>query len=664
MQINIRKLIDIPLKELFKNLRVNAIDVIFDDGIVIMNDREIIIQVIIFKYTAVRYNMLLSKEYCIQNFYNKGEITSKTVKATMEHILFKLGESNNHSMAHKDLLPFYKGVMEVYQDLYVYFPMYFSGYTESINITHYLELQFDPKLLAAIDYCRENPSPASVEAVYKEVEVVMGRYPLNPIAVNVRAGNINIVQLYQLLGVRGYVSELDKTILKYPVTSNYILGLDNIYDKAVESRSGAMAQYVSITSIRDSEFLARKLLLATMVFKQITPGDCGSEKYMELHLDEDEDLSTLNGKFYLNEDTNTLRPIFPNEYNNIKGKVIKLRSPHHCKLSDKQTVCSKCYGVLASSVHSLANMGNLNMIQVTREISQKTLSTKHVIGNSNATAYIVDKEYKHLIGVKNDILNFVKTSYPLRGKDKNVNKYSYKLIIPRNNVFNITGISLDSIDKLEVPKMSKIYNIIIRKEIHTKSAEILYEDELIPIVQEKRYGIFNKQFIKYILENGYNISNKGDIVIDINKATRTNFQFLEIIKTEFSYADLLDDFENCFSVKYVKGKTPESFTMELYRLLNRKLKVNLAVVEAIAYSFVVENPDERKYGLGRNTPNPGIGSLTAIMAHRSLGGAYGFDNVTKTLLSPYSFRKPKGNLSHPMSIVFKPFDLTKYKATG
>jgi hypothetical protein len=94
--------------------------------------------------------------------------------------------------------------------------------------------------------------------------------------------------------------------------------------------------------------LAREVVFA-MNNVQLGSSDCKTKRYLELSITPNL-RDNINGRYFLNPDTNDLDIITP-DTKNIIGKTIKLRSPIYCK-EKNNNICNICYGKLANQIGS------------------------------------------------------------------------------------------------------------------------------------------------------------------------------------------------------------------------------------------------------------------------------------------------------------------------
>ncbi|MFO5736491.1 hypothetical protein, partial [Klebsiella pneumoniae] len=75
-----------------------------------------------------------------------------------------------------------------------------------------------------------------------EVSSGAPHYIGNSIIEGLRSGTQKTEQLLQAFAWRGFPTDINSDIFKYPVTTGYIDGIWNLYENMIVSRSGTTAQ--------------------------------------------------------------------------------------------------------------------------------------------------------------------------------------------------------------------------------------------------------------------------------------------------------------------------------------------------------------------------------------------------------------------------------------
>lgn len=661
----------LPVRELFKftpeeikqGLRV-GLPILFEDNTIIdLTDKEItLLRFLMDVYLTIPDIKIVSK-HCFTNYYSDGTLTSSTINKA-------------YSKVYEDAVKFYllgqglprhyldkltKKMYQVFEHIYMDLTAKSLEYITSLNIINLLEIQLIPELLESIAhvYNTKHKVPSyisqdNIEKNYKILDKIMwnnNAIKHNPIAIGYRSGTMSAGQVRQVLGCRGFTTELDSKIFGIPVAGSFTLGLQDIYEMTIESRSGAKALFLSNKAIQKSEYFARELQLATMVIENLADVDCGSKEYLDWMVkdygDGNSDLSNLLGKYYLNPDTNQEEEI-TSKHTHLIGEKIKLRSPLYCKHPDKKTVCIKCFGTLGYSVPAHSNLGHFCATTITEKISQSILSTKHLTTSANSGEITLDDFGSKLFHIKNNAYYFNDHIFTPKTK--------VELIINQRQFFGIKELKrLNDINNVSITRLSRIEEIIIK--ITKKDAE----PEIYPVKVKfnKTVGSFTTEFIHYAKNKSYYLDdNNNNYVIDISD-WRDKLPFIFIPVVEYNFSALADNTKDLLRDKKVvknsgmSTKTPELLLQSLFDILNLKLTINISLIEIIVYALTVKAGDQDDYGLSRGGENITVMGSSDIIKYRSLGAGYDWEYTVKIMLNPRAFFK-EFNSGHPMDIMIKP----------
>lgn len=121
--------------------------------------------------------------------------------------------------------------------------------------------------------------------------------------------------------------------------------------------------------------LQRKLYFITGFLKLSHESDCGTDRYLTIDITDRHHLTSLYGRWYKTDDNGTLRFIRLDD-DNLIGRTIHLRSPHHCKSKNYQ-ICDKCFG---NKQPDSDNLGAAIGAYIAESIIQSVLRTHHFSG--------------------------------------------------------------------------------------------------------------------------------------------------------------------------------------------------------------------------------------------------------------------------------------------
>jgi len=654
-RVPIRKLLSIDAIAMRDGLKKSVVLVYEDDLEVKATANEVIItRFIIEIFNKLKDTPILSK-YHITNYYSNGLYVAKTINKVFEAIL---ADYTSKHVANGGDKKYLEVVYEEMQHIInIIFNQLVHGrieYATSLNIDDFLEIQMDDRLLDSIKRVDKDKTLDNINESYKVLDNVIRdeKYSDNVIARSYIAGTVNPNQVKQMLASRGYVTEIDSSIFKVPISSSFTLGLNNVYDLAIESRSGAKALFLSNRAIQEAEYFAREMQLVTMFISKLVHGDCGSKDYVDwLVRDESytgkSDLGNIIGKYYLNEETG-VEEVITKDSTHLIGKIVKLRSVTTCKLARKDHVCSKCYGDLSYGIFDNTSLGHICSTTLTQQITQSILSTKHLTSSATSSNIVIDDIAKKYFSIKS------KNGLALRTAVMGKARSKMSFIINQNEGFGLKDIGhASNIYKLNLGRVSRLELITIRIEHSTGKIE----DIPIYVKQANRYGNFTHVFLKHVREVGYTLNENDDYIVDMS-AFKTTEPIITLPQVEFNFLTLAKSIKKEFkSLEVVKGEyskeTPESLMQKVFDLVNFKLNVNIAVIEVIVAAFTIMSIKDDNYDIGRNSSDPQLAKISDILANRSLGGSLPHEKTKPMFMSPKS-SYGRNAVDHPLDVLFMP----------
>ena len=388
-----------------------------------------------------------------------------------------------------------------------------EAYVTSLDITDFIEVLNHPRIKEANKTVK--PTQESIDSTYKEItDVIMSstELPNNPLSLASRSKLVSLQQLLQCVGPRGYLTDTNSQLFKNPVLVGYATGMRKFHDSFIESRSAAKSLIFSKSPLQQAEYFSRRLQLMTENVQHLHPGDCGSTEYL-IHrvrppinikgeTKRPGDLKLLVGKYYLDEETNTLKIIGIDDTHLI-GKTLKIRSVNHCMCPDPIGICSVCFGQLSLSVTEGSNIGQMCSTSLAQKSSQKVLSVKHLDGSSVVDGIILSQRDRLFLKVAED-----DNSYCLA--DKLIGKNIILMFNP-NEVNNLTDImEVLDVGDLNITRVSEVTTIGIK---NTDGDTITIE--AIEVCIGQRLASISLELLRYIRINGWDIDEKGNYCINM-----------------------------------------------------------------------------------------------------------------------------------------------------
>ncbi len=521
-------------------------------------------------------------------------------------------------------------------------------YVTSIDILDFINVSTNDKIEQAFELIDNTPD--SIQECYSRIKDVIATAPElsnNQLVKAIRSGIVNESQILQCVGPRGYVPEVDGAIMPRPITRSYTQGMRSLYDAVAESRTAAKSHYYSASPLEESEYFARKLQLMSMIVQRVVPGDCGSNEYIPWFVNPPKfkhdrkvykgDLEFLIGKYYLDETTNTLKPI-DSTCTHLNNTHIKLRSVIKCKHPIATEVCEVCFGRMYDNIIPTGNLGHVCAGTMTQKETQPLLSVKHVDFSALTNPIVFTEELRRFFMVTSDHNTYtLKPEY----KDKGL-----KLVIAREEAIGLVDIML----------VEDIHSIGISRVASLNRVGFVYNnisvDTPMP-VRVEQYGnnaMMSTELLEHIrkLEWPLATNNSQSFVIDLKdwdydkpifKLPDMEYSYLKHSKQVASIiAGTMDDIENKKSKKNrLEPGYPERLLTTLFETVTLKIDVNIALLEVIIYSAMITNLARKDYRLPRNIENEQMGVLEDIIKNRSLGSAYPYESQINVMMNPASF---------------------------
>lgn len=663
LKFSARKMLSSTTEQLINELSGNFI-LVFDDGELITNYKETIYSSFFWDFHREYNELPINKNHHVRgsftfdenNKYLSGN-NGSTHLDLLNTIYWQTHAIKNKAEPHaydNDLsLLSFKCVNNLYN-----FLITLDEYAESFDILDYLEIIDIPEVaasLAAIDTDESiNDSFDLVSNVIKNDK----RLTNNPLVRADRDGGIKHMQLLQCVVARGKTTDIDSTQFKIPIKRSYIAGFRTIYETAIESRPASQSLFFNKDTLKKTEYFSRRLQIQTMIVERVWPGDCGSTNYLywvmggenfDTHgrRTKKNDLHYFKGKFFLNEETNQLQELKETDTQYL-GKRLKFRSfVSGCFHPDPKGVCSTCYGALAMSVPTGANLGHLVAAFIMGKISQSILSLKHYQGSALIDKIELDPSQSRFFSI-NKNANAYLLKPELQNKD-------IKIVIPKDEIIGITDLQLiDNIYTLgSISHFSEISNVsFIIKE------NSLTEVTPVDIGMGRRLGSLSFITLDYIKKYGWEYDSKGNYVIDLN-----NWDYKEVLiklpDVHVTASDLSKEIELLIEGRMTELKerdtqeAPTELLHKLYHTVNNSLDINIALLEVIVYAAMVQDCENKNFDLPKGNSRRGLGVSEITVCSRSHGGSMGYEDHAATIQNPSSYFW-HGRTSHVMDVFIKP----------
>lgn len=215
---------------------------------------------------------------------------------------------------------------------------------------------------------------------FSEIWQNMNNNPDDSLKTMLRAKQINVKQLREFAITNGTKPDLNGDTYSHkpkPGTNLLANGLRNSGDYVIESNGGRKISVLAL-NIDEGGYFARIYckVASNITLSQDPNYDCGSTNYYVCNIKDKNTLNNMRGRWYYNEETDTLRQLIDTDYDMI-GKTLKFRSPATCACKNNQ-ICHTCYGHLASQNTNI-HIGLSSALYVSEKYYQLIMSTKHIL---------------------------------------------------------------------------------------------------------------------------------------------------------------------------------------------------------------------------------------------------------------------------------------------
>ncbi len=664
-----KKIVAVPVRELLKHSEEdtrlglnNVTTLLFEDNMVEVDvkPQEVHLLRYLLGLLTDLPNVPITSLYLPRKYYINGFFTTRVINEVFEAMLKDIVEIYVHSKSGIEnngiLDKVYEDMMDINNDIYnnlVFSNLRYGGTT---SILDYIEIQLQPKLIKTIQHAADVETETSVRDVYTAVEDVIKNdidLDVNSVARGYLSGIMKKGQLDQALGVRGFGTRLNDKVYKKPITSSFTLGLKDVYELSVESVAGGKSLYLSTIGIETTEYFGRSLQLVVMPVEHLKYVDCGNRETIAWYVRPESpqhksDLKSLIGSRHF---VNGVESIVTAKDTHLVGTTIQLRKLQACKLHDKTSICSYCFGELSRAVHAHTNLGMYCSTKLSADQSQNVLSAKHLIASIIAAALKLKANAEKIFKMKGD-------NYMLKKEFIHSHK-SVELIVSQEEGYGLRDITPDvDIERIDATRVSNI-SIITIKYVD-KNDNVHFEP--IEVRNSNRYGSFTVEFLKYIQGMGLGLDKSDNYIFDIKGFDITQ-PIINVPQVQTSYVKLILNIKALLDSKKARGAhnevfTPETLLFKLFNLISEKTEVNIAILQVIVYAFSISDEYNNYYPSRHKGDKSQIALLSKIIGNRSLGAMYAWERVEPITHLPVAYDKTN-KMDHLLDTMLRPKEVVK-----
>lgn len=667
MRLSARKILSVDPDRIWRLLggvdRSFNFTLVYDDGEVESNDMLVKYALPAWQFHKLAPELPLLRRHGVEGHLKRGVLPAQANLEQQSRIFEDIWDyMTRPGMRNDEVTDIIHRISKVglraCNDLYNYLVTHGKVYQVSFGLDDYYALSRDPVLVKAV--AESTPDEQGVANIYAAVDEVLNspHHRNNPVAVAAIAGCVRMAQVHQLIGCRGYPTDVDLRLFANPIRNSYLSGLRLIGDLVASSRDNSLAQANAGEPLKKVEYFNRVAQMIELSVVNLHRNDCGSTDTLNWLVDDSFGLNLILGKNYIDDD-GKLKTIRGGEKHLI-GTYVRLRSPlGKCKHSDRLGVCAKCFGELSRNVPARTNIGRWCSVALFSDMSQKVLGTKHNIKSSKKELLVVlDGHETHLTAHPSE------KGYCL---SHDLKKYAQvKIVISPAQAPNLTDVRSDLFDH----KTVNIERISLFPE--TKRADrnkkkkpgdlrfvCVDEDGLITetrldITHSGNDAYLSREMLNYIRLYGWGVDYAGNFEIDMGSWDYTQ----PVVTLPSKFRDMLHHqsvIESFLRNTQISEEetTIEALLKQYVGLVGDIVTTNLVLLEMTLYAFLAENKPGNDYFPIKSGQSWRKMGLDEIFQNRSASALMAFEGHRTTFTAP-SGLLTDNRPDHPFDEIFVP----------
>lgn len=513
-------------------------------------------------------------------------------------------------------------------------------YVGGLDALAFLQVHRDEKIQSYRQQIKDNPSKRMVSVIYNRIRDTLmydKEYRRNPIAISLNQGTIKLGQLLQIIGMRGYCSEINQKIYSNIIPVGFMEGLTRASFFAMESRSASTAMLSTDDPVKMTEYYNRELQLLNYGITEIDFDDCGSDETMPWPVTEFDLDNMLAGKYYME---NGVPKKIRVRDRHLIGQTIELRTPTYCHHPDDATVCKYCLGEVAHSFQRDANVQYQATVEQNEEVSQGTISVKHLLMSAESDEYRIDPYYLPFFDNSTNDKDITLSSDIWK-------KSGIKLIFDRRDIFRLSDILLtDDFSKQDVSTFAKIKTVRLQYQDGKKKEPVL---QAVPLNHGSYAPFLTAEFLTYIRDYGYDINEgfievpmdnwlDGEIIFRLPQRRSTVLEAAITLKKEiFAIGDEAKDAKLRLRMDLRDPMMLHKALREIVDLTNARFNVPLPIIELVMLAMSARDPENGDFRLPRKGTGARFASQVALMNGRSLSAKAAYQRQFEMVVNPDSY---------------------------
>ena len=534
-------------------------------------------------------------------------------------------------------------IWQVLQDMYYFGFSAIAEYTASLDIIDMAHITRDPVMKKIIDTkydlvddkgdIKVGYSTRTVEDIIsrnnKKIMTLLGtpgalkNERLLPFQ---RCQQLNQHQVPQTIYCYGIRTDINDSIVTKPVLGNALDGLNNIEEYAVESLSAKKSTFYNHESVRTSQYFGRRMHLVTSSLVRVYDGDCGSTQTVDYYITE-KHKHVVIGKYIVEDGKLVLL-----NHSNIDKYVnttVHMRSPMTCRY--RRGVCETCGGRIYNNLNRKINLGIMAALHVIEMVTQKILSTKHLV-KTLSILYELPAEVKDKLFVMANACE-IRWSPAFLKQAKGFHDGTWQLGIPYDGFANFTDVMLIRDEDINENNISRIGTLHIRQGENVITCN-LKTGEIDPSLSMAMLKHIRANYDKIVKENGC-------IWIPLEKTANIPLMTTAIINDNMrAYVASVDSMFRRGINQFTTNKDALKYISEL---IYSKVDVNIAHIETVLKAFQITSEEDYRIPRVEDTNQVLFSDMKKILKFRHVGSMLAFEGLGKYLNSPVTYLLDKQN---------------------
>jgi len=596
------------------------VTVTMSDGDVVMSHRPLIFHMLYWK-VAHKWGIRVSQRYII----DVSIITYNTFSTLSTLILDDVRMV--HPNSYRSIIYDFAEVMNKISNLTI---RHCQAYHRSLDIVDLARIDLNPEVQAITSQRINDPNMPMEEAEKKFKGNVSKLFALLKIP---KAGNaiwpfINLQfvsedQLAHIFYQIGYRTDIDDTIIRYPVQGNYLNGLKNYIEYALEALSSKKSVFYNKESIPFADYFGRLQHLLLSCLSHLYPGDCETKIYLTV------DVTKANHETLLYKNIVEQGMLITLDRKNIKsyiGKQIKMRSPLGCRYTNG--VCEACAGKLISSIAPGIHIGIYAALQTTEKIVQVILSSKH-LQRTNSIAYNIPPELCTMMMRHKDGIYVTPSGVEKWKKVQLV--FDMKDAVRFANISEMDMSRVSAIDEVAFGNVSRLM-LMKNNEAVTDMINLQVGD------QAPRYS---RNFIKYVADNPDKVQPRDELFIVDLKDFDFEKPLFKITTVNLAMVNFVKAAKKLLETQIGTYTSGAELYNDFTRLVRTQVNVNTIYLELVLRASMIRTELDVRLPVVEDLDVVKFGTNDKLNFERSLGVLAAFEQLPKETKRPDWYLTPK-----------------------